>query len=71
MTCVQMFYLDKSKTYADLAERCSHLEKALDHYQSYLNPAKWDKIPRHRPQQHGRSVESSVRLSLAESDVKK
>ena len=71
MTCVQMFYLDQAKTYVDLSERCVYLEKAVEHYQSYMNPIKWDKITRPKPQLHGRSVESSVILTLAESDVKK
>lgn len=68
MSCIQLFYLSKAKTYATLAERSNHLTKALDHYQSYLNPLKWDRIPRPKSFQQGPS-NSSVRMALTDSEV--
>ena len=71
MTCINVFYLRGARNYVDLNERLSHLNKALEHFQAYLNPGKPDRMPLSRTSRQSRGRQPpKLRLNLPETEVK-
>lgn len=71
MTCIQAFYLSGAKQYSDLNSRLKHLQQALRHFQTYLNPGKLEKATRTRPALDSQGPDSTnLRLSQTESEAR-
>ena len=66
LTCIQVFYLSNARSYTDLSDRTQHLNKATEHYQSYLTPPK---AGRHRTAQQ--SMEMPGRLTQPTAEVRR